>query len=293
MQLSTWSLPVRNWKWWYILVAMAAAFILPLIPTIVVTIVTMGQGMEDPMPFLNAYAKHLEVLKFTIFAIVPIFLMALLGWRWTRRGDLGLDTNHITKIAIASVVGFAFYIGATYTFTQLVSGASEASKQVGNSLGIGKSLSEDILTILLVACLTPIAEEIFFRGFLFRSLRDGLSNTFEFFKKHFWITLLVANLVSSYFFMMSHGGGGQELQLYMIGLMGVIAATAYAWTGSIYAPILIHGFNNTYAMYELGKAHFVNPTLSLALIASIPFLTIAIVYVIQIFLAKDDIVQKS
>lgn len=289
MQLSSWSLPVRNWKWWYILAALVVVFLLPMIPALVGTSIALSQGMEDPTPFFSTYAKQMEAFKFALFAIVPIFTIALVGWRWTRRGDFGLDRHNITKIALASIVGFVFYIGATYVFTQLVSGAADASKEVGKTLGIGKSLPEDLFTIFVVACLTPIAEEILFRGFFFRSLRDGLANTFGFFKKNLWLTFLIANLISSYFFMMSHGGGGQELQLYMIGLMGVIAATAYAWTGSLYAPILIHGLNNTYAMYALGKSSFVNPTISLAMLAAIPFLTIAIVYIIQMTLAKDTV----
>jgi len=88
----------------------------------------------------------------------------------------------------------------------------------------------NFLGVLLVAgIMAPVAEEIFFRGVLFRWLRGRCS---------FWS----AAIVSSAIFGLLHG----ELSLAAAALiMGIVLAYLYEKSQSLWSPVLIHILNNS------------------------------------------------
>jgi uncharacterized protein len=91
------------------------------------------------------------------------------------------------------------------------------------------------LALLLGAVVAPIAEETFFRGFLFAGLRKNYP---------FWIAAGVSALI----FAVGHMVPGAILPLYVLGFL-------FAWlreqTGSIWPSIAMHMLNN--ALYFLTR----------------------------------------
>jgi membrane protease YdiL (CAAX protease family) len=85
-----------------------------------------------------------------------------------------------------------------------------------------------VALVLHVALLAPIAEEIAFRGLIYRHLRRAMVP---------W----VAMLLSAAIFSVMHGSFGQSLWAFLLGL---VAAFAYEQTRSIVTPMLIHGLFN-------------------------------------------------
>lgn len=287
MQLSNWKLPISDWKWWYMLIALFAMMLTPLVPTWLAQSVAEHSSDMSFADVLKHYGHGFEFVKFALFTLVPIVLISVLKWQWASRADFPLwplNKGNSKRVLISIVTGYAFYLISTIIFERTVSGATEASEQVSLSLGIGQSVTKDILVMLMVAVAAPIGEEFFFRGLIFRSVRDGLSNLHPWFRKQSWLTLLIAILISAYAFMSSHGGDGQDLQLYMIGLMGVIGALVYAWSGSLIAAVMIHAINNAVALYTIG--HFINTTVALFVLAVCPIITLIIMHLINQLLAQ-------
>jgi membrane protease YdiL (CAAX protease family) len=96
-----------------------------------------------------------------------------------------------------------------------------------------------LLVIVGIGIVTPIGEEMFFRGWLQRCARQRFGPA--------WGVALSAVL-----FALVHGG---PLLVLAIVPMGVALALAYEVTGSIWTPILMHAVNNTAAVagiYLLG-----------------------------------------
>ncbi len=84
---------------------------------------------------------------------------------------------------------------------------------------------------VLVVLAAPIAEEVFFRGFLFGGLRGRMS---------FWPAALISGLL----FGLVHLPGG-PLQVPPLAVFGVLLAWLYERTGSLGPPILMHAIQNS------------------------------------------------
>lgn len=92
-----------------------------------------------------------------------------------------------------------------------------------------------VLAFVVVAVFAPVAEEIFFRGFLYGGLRrrGGAAS---------------AMLVSSIFFTALHLSVGLFIPIFVLGLF---LAWLYEHTGSLYPGIFLHAANNGLALLLL------------------------------------------
>ena len=90
--------------------------------------------------------------------------------------------------------------------------------------------------VVLVCVLVPIGEEMFFRGFVYGTLRR-------------W-GVAAATVLSALFFAVVHQ---QIVHFLPIALLGVVLAVAYERTGSLLPAMLIHAANNLVAV--LGALH--------------------------------------
>jgi membrane protease YdiL (CAAX protease family) len=88
--------------------------------------------------------------------------------------------------------------------------------------------------LLLVCVLVPVGEEIFFRGLLYGALRPWSS--------------VGAAVVSAVYFAAVHQ---QVVHFLPISLLGVVLAAVYGWTGSLVAPMTVHGINNLVAVLAI------------------------------------------
>ena len=85
-----------------------------------------------------------------------------------------------------------------------------------------------IVQIISFCILTPIWEEIFFRGIVFRRLSLRFKAT-------------TAAVVSSIIFGLMHFGGSSMFHAFLV---GVLFCYIYARTQNIWVPIILHGFGN-------------------------------------------------
>ena len=126
----------------------------------------------------------------------------------------------------------SFYVVAAI-YSALVDERGEQT--VLEELGAKDSDLTLLAVALLVIVVAPAAEEFFFRGFFYRALRTRMP-------------ILVAALLDGVLFGLIHYEGPDSLVLLpVLATLGVVFCLVYERTGTLFAPIGLHAFNNIVA----------------------------------------------
>lgn len=174
------------------------------------------------------YAGTLMGLTIAITLLLGVYLIALrpkkLSWE-----EVGLNKVLAKDWKIIILYSFIVLVGAVLI--------TLATSVIGNSISNSKteSIQQNVsfLTVLIAfisaAIISPIYEEIFYRGFLYRWLRTriGFSG---------------AILLSSIIFTAIHIPTYNTMPVNFFS--GIIFALAYEKTGSIWTSVIIHGSTN-------------------------------------------------
>lgn len=92
-----------------------------------------------------------------------------------------------------------------------------------------------ITPCVLVYCIvTPLLEEVVYRGFLLTSLASRMK----------W---LHAVMISSLVFSAAHFSGEDFLQLFFVGF---VLGCSYCWTGNLGSPLAIHSLYNSLLLFS-------------------------------------------
>lgn len=147
------------------------------------------------------------------------------GWHLGLRGARA--KRALVVATVATITMLAFELG----YLELV----ETGEGNTEELAEGQGALAGFAISLAVIVVAPVFEEIFFRGFLYRALRNRL---------RVWS----AALIDGAFFGVLHfqGFGAIEI-LPVIALFGVLTCVVYEWTETIFATIAIHAVFNTVA----------------------------------------------
>ncbi|PEC21572.1 CPBP family intramembrane glutamic endopeptidase [Bacillus cereus] len=172
----------------------------------------------------EALRDNLEGYYFLLLdaAVVAIVLLAykpvlhFIKYIW----DLSVLKNGKTYLYL--LIGFIVIALSQYLMLHVFSfeSAAEQQKQLG-SLELQNSI-QIIIYVLSVVIITPVKEEILFRGILYRFLE----------KKY---NFLVGIIISSFIFGILHGG-----LLITATIMGIVFAMLYKKTQSIIPSIILH-----------------------------------------------------
>ena len=133
------------------------------------------------------------------------------------------------SVGIAVLGMIAFYLLAAVW----VALAGDPEQSTSQDIGADESDLALIAAGVLFVLIAPIAEEFFFRGFFYGSLRTRLST--------FWAALICGAV-----FGVIHVASGIEAVPVLIAL-GVIFCLVREFTGSLYPVIAMHALNNTFA----------------------------------------------
>ena len=209
----------------------------------------------------------LDFPEFSLWTQVPAFVlsMSVLFWPCCRgvpfarvREDIGLNFGRgrfgeplfggiayamsLPLLAVGALVMFLLG-GMPSPFGVLAAGAELESFEpvTAPSHPISEHLAsgdlQTILAVFLLACVfAPIGEEIFFRGFLQRALRETSAH------KGRWISWLLSSLFSSFIFAAIHPQGMAAVPPLMALAIGFCLARE--WRGSLVPGIVAHGINN-------------------------------------------------
>jgi uncharacterized protein len=112
---------------------------------------------------------------------------------------------------------------------------SPPEEELPKELGAEDSVGLAIATGVLLIAVAPVAEELFFRGFLYQAFRNSFG---------IWPGAILSGLV----FGVIHF---EFFKLVQLAILGVILALLFEKTQSLWPPIMLHAINNTLAFIYL------------------------------------------
>ena len=176
---------------------------------------------EELNSLINRYSLHLTAL--TNVVLIPIYILLLMGDEKKRRNSLGIryTTPGIKRLGVVFVLGMsaAVSVNVIVSLSQIAR-FSPKYQQVSEVIYSG-GLFMEIVSAVISA---PILEELFFRGMIYKRLRD-------------MINVKAAVVISALFFGAFHGNLVQFVYAFIIGLM---LAYVYEKFKAIWAPVIFH-----------------------------------------------------
>lgn len=193
-----------------------------------------------------------SILQAIAFVGVPLLILGLMVGV-PRRGDLGLRLPARWGRMIGLIVAvFLLYLVLSSGLGQLI-GIGEQKDDLPAKLGAKDSAIAGIVIALCVTVLAPIGEEILLRGVIYPGLRNSLRRI-----SPGWLAIGGAALIDGLIFGALHAGGSKAIFLPILALFGALLCLLYQFSGSLYAPILLHATNNTVAIATALKWSFLD-----------------------------------
>jgi len=209
---------------WWLLGGLGLAIVVPP-----VLVAPFDPNLEGDGALLAAQALFDGLLLFVALGVAS-------DWKFTPLARplrlLGLRPFRFSAIWIMLGTLVAYYIAAGL-FASLV--LKPDQEDIGGELGVGNpSIAIAIAAVLMIVLLAPVAEELFFRGFLFAGLRTRWS---------LWPAALTSGLI----FGLVHAPTGITTVV-PLATLGVALCWLYNRTGSLWPCVIAHMINNGLAL---------------------------------------------
>jgi membrane protease YdiL (CAAX protease family) len=175
---------------------------------------------------LDAQLGGQAVLELALVAVAvgfaraksPLPVWQALGLRKPRRGWIS-----------TAAAGYGIYFLFVIAIVALL-GQPEQS-DVADRLGFDENAFAAVAAAALIVFIVPFCEELFFRGFFFGGMRRRLP-------------FPVAAVISALLFGAVHLGDANLIAGLQLAFLGLVLATVYERTGSLWSNIAIHAVNN-------------------------------------------------
>ncbi|KAL8510959.1 hypothetical protein ACS0TY_017683 [Phlomoides rotata] len=193
----------------------------------------LNQPVLDPQ-FEAFFLLGIQTLELSIV----LLLLKFPGKPQYRLSDF-VHTNISSKRRswqLASVLGFGFLLSMVFItsyFAETLMGPKDVNDPFLKQ--ILSSSSSSVTACILVYCIiTPLLEEVVYRGFLVTSLVSKMK----------WQQAVA---ISSVVFSAAHFSGENFLQLLIVGL---VLGCSYCWTGNLSSSIVIHSLYNALILFS-------------------------------------------
>lgn len=231
-----------GWRWYYALLAFFGGLVVSQIFVLIVGGIWAAsdqstlEKLQDDSTFI-VVASAINELLFIATAWVVARFSGSVAWR-----DFGLVRAKFwpTLWKMLAVLGGYFLLLAIYN-----AAVNLAPDDAPDKLGAAGGAVNMLMFGLLVAVLAPIAEEIFFRGMIFRALRNGVG---------LWTAAIISGLLFGALHIDSTSTD-RLLQVVPLAILGVSFALLYNWTGTLYSTIALHATNNAIAVAAYASKH--------------------------------------
>ncbi len=211
------------------------AIILAAVGIVVLNLVALGISLALHISLKdNQDLVLLFVVVQDLVVVTAAFLFSIVRYRvgWDRLGLRAYAVPVGCTLAVVFLIG-SYVVRIAYGLILKLFGYSAQPQQVLSYLDLrGAGF---ILSFIAAAIVAPIAEEIFFRGFMYGGLRRRIG-------------VIGAMVVSTLFFTALH----LSIDLFVpIFVLGISLAWLYEATGSLYPGILLHATNNALSLILL------------------------------------------
>lgn len=208
-----------------------------VIATIIVQVAaTGGRATTNP----TTAESLVEDLVFDLgFVLAAIYFVRLRGR--PRPGDFGYRRVSIGLGLGALILGAVSYYVLTDLYASVLS--LHGTDKLPAPLSTATSPAAMAGIALFVCVIAPVAEEFFFRGFIFgvlRSMRVVVGGRD--------LGMWVAAILTGILFGLAHTSSAISQDLIPLGFLGFILCLLRWWTGSLYPCMALHSLNNALAL---------------------------------------------
>jgi membrane protease YdiL (CAAX protease family) len=225
------SLP--RWPAWAPFAALLLTAVISLSGSLVLSVAAQLAGADLARGHVPAGVK----VGGTVIQDAGLILAAIILARMTAGGvaarDFGLRAARFARSLGWMIGAWVTFLVFSGVYAALVH-APKVSDQA-DQLDAGDSTINLVAVTVLVTVVAPIAEEIFFRGFLFTALRR-------------WAGWVGGAVLSGAVFAAIHVGSLDAIFLPALVVLGFLLAALYKQTGSLLPCMAFHAVNNSLAM---------------------------------------------
>lgn len=224
-------------KFWELAAVVGAVVGVLAIASLVIGAIALavsGGTASDPKALRTVVRSQPVTIGFMLAAtlgmIAAVYFCVIFRRRMTWR-TFGFRSISAKLVLISLALGVLAIplMGVAAIGTQMLLDRPRANPQIGMLAPGGFSWIAMVATVVIGGLLVPIAEEILFRGLLFRWLR-----------RH--VAMIGAAVLSGLLFGLVHG----FIEVIVAAsLLGMALAMVYEWTRSLWPPVIIHATNNT------------------------------------------------
>jgi membrane protease YdiL (CAAX protease family) len=226
------------WRIWMAPAAVLLGLVVGQVAVIIVEIVghTAGSSLTNPTPAVSIISDVVVDLAFVAAAVY----FASLHQRATP-ADFGFRRiSWRLGVAAFVIAGIAYYtVTALYANLFNIHGR----ERLPSELGVSRSTAALVAAAVFVCVIAPMAEEFFFRGFLFGTLRRWRVSVFG-----REIGTWLAAIVTGILFGLAHTGSASSQYLIPLGFLGFVLCLVRWRTRSLYPCMALHSFNNSLAL---------------------------------------------
>jgi membrane protease YdiL (CAAX protease family) len=217
------------WPWWYSLAAAGLGLVGTFFLAAVILAAATAAGAENAEDS-KGYLQGATVGQQVAFMAAAVFMAGRLVR--PRAWHFGLRPARFWPTVGWAALGFAAYWLLAILYTALVS--PDAEQETLEDLGTEDGTVWVVGAALLVITFAPVAEEFFFRGFFYRSLRTKLP-------------VVAAAVIVGVIFGAIHLGSTPAEILPVLMILGIIFCLVYEKTGTLFSVIGLHSLNNMLA----------------------------------------------
>jgi membrane protease YdiL (CAAX protease family) len=220
-----------GWPLWIAPLGVLLGLVIGILASIIVE-----RGQTHPGPTATIAADIVFDLGFVAAAL-------WLVWRQggLRAADFGYrrvrPSTAIRSFALAAIA----YYGLTAVYATVLQ--LKGSDKLPSDLGTTKSTAALVAASVFVCAIAPMAEELFFRGFIFGTLR-GMRVRLRGHELGPWIAAVLTGIL----FGLAHTGSASSQYLIPLGFLGFVLCLLRWRTGSLYPCMALHSANNALAL---------------------------------------------
>jgi membrane protease YdiL (CAAX protease family) len=213
-----------RWPWWLPVLALLGTFAIATFALLIGVAVT---GKSKPTSGVTIAATYVQDGGLVLCAVLFAFLTRKpTAWQFGLR-----PTRFWPAVGWLGLAWLGFFAFSAFWSVLMNAVGVKLDDNLPVQLGVNDSSAALVLVAVLVCVIAPIAEEFFFRGFLFGALRGYMK---------LWPAALITGLV----FGLIHF----KLEfLAPLAVLGVALCLLYAQTGSLLPCIALHSLNNSLA----------------------------------------------
>lgn len=219
-----------------------AAILVGLVVGVLGSVVVAGIGRAAGSTSTTPAVTLISDVVFDLgFVVTALYFASSSGRRRPRPSDFGYR-----RISLWLGVGAFFAAGAGYLIVSAVYQSIvklHGTDKLPTDLGINSSTFALVGAAIFVCVLAPIAEEFFFRGFIFGALRRWHIQI-----RGHQIGTWVAAVETGILFGLAHTGSAASQYLIPLGFLGFVLCIVRWKTRSLYPCMALHSVNNSIAL---------------------------------------------